>query len=308
MQIVSISISTFKLIDMKMKIIFSLLVMPVIFFSCNHSENDKSKNIALLSALEVTQENQQPGKNSQEPLQDTTQQGTISANPANAGWDKKIIKTASLKLEVKDIKRCNESVHQAISQFGAYIASEEQQLVDEMTETTMTLKVPVMHFEAMMNQLSGFDAKIIERKISTDDVTAQVIDTRSRLEAKKQMRLKYLEFLKQSKNMAEVLQVQQEIDGIQEEIEAATGRVNYLSQQAQYSTINLVYYQPVAGFSPVNKDPGFFSRVSEAFKLGVNWIADIFVALISIWPLVLLISLAWVGWRRFRMVTPIAHH
>jgi len=291
-----------------MKIIFSLLVMPVIFFSCNHSENDKSNNSTLLAGLEVTQENQQPGKNPHEPLQDTTKQGAIHANPANAGWDKKIIKTASLKLEVKDIKRCNESVHQTINQYGAYIASEEQHLVDEMTETTMTLKVPVAHFEDMMNQLSGFDAKVIERKISTDDVTAQVVDTRSRLETKKQMRLKYLEFLKQSKNMTEVLQVQQEIDGIQVEIEAATGRVNYLSQQALYSTINLVYYQPVAGFSPVNKDPGFFSRVSEAFKLGVNWIADIFVALISIWPLVLLISLAWVGWRRFRMVKPIAHN
>jgi len=293
---------------MKMKSMFTLLMMPVLLFSCNHSENNKSKNSALLADLEVTQENQQPEKNPQKLLQDTSKQGTIPANPAKAGWDKKIIKTATLKLEVSDIKRCNESVHQTINQFGGYIASEEQHLVDEMTETIMAIKVPVEHFEAMMNQFSGFDAKIIERKISTDDVTAQVVDTRSRLEAKKQMRLKYLEFLKQSKSMTEVLQVQQEIDGIQEEIEAATGRVNYLSQQAQFSTINLVYYQPIAGFNPVNKDPGFFSRVSEAFKLGVSWIADIFVALISIWPLVLLIFLAWFGWRRIRLVKPIAHN
>ncbi|MEP7256725.1 MAG: DUF4349 domain-containing protein, partial [Ferruginibacter sp.] len=130
--------------------------------------------------------------------------------------------------------------------------------------------------------------------------TGEVVDTRSRLEAKKQMRIKYLEFLKQSKNMEEVLQVQNEINSIQEEIESAAGRVEYLSHQSAYSTINLTFYQPINGYRPSDGTPSFFTRVTGAFKTGAGWIADLFVGLISIWPLLLAVFVIYVSWKRVR--------
>ena len=101
----------------------------------------------------------------------------------------------------------------------------------------------------MMNGLSASEIKLVERKIVSQDVTGEMIDIKSRQEAKKQMRLKYLEFLKESKNMEEVLKVQNEINGIQEDIEAATIRVKYLSHHDACSTINLTFYQPVMDMS-----------------------------------------------------------
>jgi len=80
------------------------------------------------------------------------------------------------------------------------------------------------------------------------------------------MRLKYLEFLKQSKNMEEVLQVQNEINSIQEEIESTAGRVEFLSHQSFYSTINLTFYQPINGYKPVDGPPAFFTRVVPLLK------------------------------------------
>ncbi len=47
-----------------------------------------------------------------------------------------------------------------------------------------------------MNQLSSGSVKMVEKKITTEDVTGEVVDTKSSLLAKAQMRLKYLEFLK----------------------------------------------------------------------------------------------------------------
>ena len=204
-------------------------------------------------------------------------------------WDKKIIKTATLNLEVKDFKSYNESVHKAVRQFGGYIAQEEQNLSEEKTATTITIKVPVDQFETMMNQLPGGDAKVLERKIATEDVTGEVVDIKSRLQTKMQMRLKYLDFLKQSKNMEEVLQVQNEINGIQEAIEAAAGRVEYLTHQSAMSTINLSFYQPINGYQPKDSTPSFLTRMSDAFKNGTRWIAELLIGLISLWPLLLII-------------------
>jgi len=117
--------------------------------------------------------------------------------------------------------------------------------------------VPVDKDEDKVNQLPGGDSKLLKRKISTVDVTGEVVDVKARLQAKKQMRLKYTDFLKQSKNMEEVLQVQGEINTIQEEIEAGAVRVKYLTHQSAMSTVNLSFYQPLNGFKPVEGPPSF---------------------------------------------------
>ncbi len=54
-------------------------------------------------------------------------------------WDKKIIKTAFLKLEVKDFKTYSNIVHQAAKQYGGYVANEEQNQSEEKIESTIFL-------------------------------------------------------------------------------------------------------------------------------------------------------------------------
>jgi hypothetical protein len=307
MEFVSMSNLTFKLIDMK-TISFLLFTSAFFIFSCNRpgslfskdknsvSQNKQDQLLAPLAedkatAIDGIYQNQQTDSSGGILLQG-------SAPGQNPDWDKKIIKTASLKLEVKDFNKYNEAIHNTAKRYGTYIAGEEQNLSDEKKETTISIKVPVEQFDAMINQLPSDSDKIIEKKITTEDVTGEVVDTKSRLQAKEQMRLKYLEFLKQSKNMEDVLKVQSEINNIQEEMESASGRINYLSHQSAYSTINLTFFQPLTGYDPVNDSPEFFTRTLNAFKTGFDSIADIFIGLVSIWPVCLLVFFVWIIWKR----------
>lgn len=298
---------------MKTKLIIVCLAFLSILLSCNRASKAKDETDNTVTLSDVTMSQQQKNEEKKEPqipVGTLQQQVTVdSAAPppvasnkpaANPDWDKKIIKTATLKLEVKDFKGYNDNVHKTVKQFGGYISQEEQNLTDEKSETVISIKVPVDQFETMMNQLPGADIKVLERKINTEDVTGEVVDTKSRLEAKKQMRLKYLEFLKQSKNMEEVLQVQNEINSIQEEIESAAGRIGFLSHQSSYSTINLTFFQPLAGYTPADDTPSFFTRMSQAFKTGASWIADLFVWLISVWPMLIIIIGLYFGWKKIK--------
>jgi hypothetical protein len=281
---------------MNAKIFPAFFLLTIFFVSCKTKE---SKIALLQENMQIqTQDIQAKEKESDNEKQlpvtgkilgvsDTTARSVSQAPPSNPDWDKKIIKTAGLKLEVKDFTAYNNSLHNTVKQNGGYIAQEEQNLSEEKSESVVTIKVPVEQFENMMNQLPGNAIKVLERKINTEDVTGEVVDTKSRLEAKKQMRFKYLEFLKQSKNMEEVLQVQNEINGIQEEIESASGRVAFLSHQAAYSTINLTFFQPLSGFIPANENPSFITRIATAFKTGGSWFTELFIALIALWPLIL---------------------
>lgn len=267
------------------------LVPLLLVYSCSHPADLKESPIAADEVKNPLIENQQvnipvAGGNSA-----VDSAGPVVNTPTNTDWDKKIIKTASLRFEVKDFKAYNSKIHQAVKQFGGYIASEEQSKTDGNLQTTISIKVPVAQFETMMNQLSNDDVKVEESKITTEDVSENIVDTRSRLEAKKQMRMKYLEFLKQSKNMAEALEVQKDINSIQEDMESAAGHINYLSHSAAYSTINLTYYQAaVAEAAPVpaEEKPSFMARVSNSFMGGVHWLGELLVGLINVWPLFLL--------------------
>lgn len=292
---------------MKPYYFFCAFLISAFLFSCNKDNKQSETIVSDIQMAEVLQESppsSESGSEQQIPIgvSHAAQDSGISPLPVkvitNPDWDKKIIKTAFLKAEVTNFKNYTEKVHQTVKQAGGYIAQEDQNLSEEKSETVMSIKVPVAQFETLLNQLHGKGVKITERKIMTEDVTGQIVDTRARLEAKKQMRLKYLEFLKQSKNMAEVLQVQNEINSIQEEIESAAGRVQLLSHQSAYSTINITFFQPLAGYRPVDETPGFFTRVSHAFSIGARWITELFVGLISIWPLLLIIFGIYFGWKK----------
>ena len=285
---------------MKRILFLSAIIVTLFFVACSQNEKATLKDEAQapLQDSEITNagESSQNSPSQTIPVPDKLPVSTDSIVLNNKNqqqvafdWDKKLIKNASVKMEVKDFKKSGESIRQTIRKSGGYISQEEQNLFPEKSETVMTIKVPVDRFEDLLNELSAQADKIVERKINTDDVTNDYVDTKSRLEAKKQMRLKYLDFLKQSKNMEEVLQVEREINSIQEAIEGASGRVGHLSREAAMSTISLSYYQPLAVAVPEDSDPSFFSRFSKAFSTGADWLKELFIGIISIWPIALIL-------------------
>ncbi|MGZ8509712.1 MAG: DUF4349 domain-containing protein, partial [Chitinophagaceae bacterium] len=110
--------------------------------------------------------------------------------------------------------------------------------------------------------------------------------------------------LKQAKNMEEILSVQSEINGIQEEIEAAAGRIEYLGHSSTFSTIHLTYYQILNSSAKDTSEPSFGIKLSSAFKTGWSWIGDLFVGLVSIWPLFLLIFTGIIIYKRTKLQKP----
>src|SRR4030095_681876 len=116
-----------------------------------------------------------------------------------------------------------------------------------------------------------------------------MFDTRSRIETKKQVRLRYLDLLKQARNMEEILSVQSEINGVQEQIESAAGRIEYLNHASSFSTINLTFFQVLNESAVDSNNPSFGERIGNAFRSGWEWIGELSIGIVSIWPLLLLV-------------------
>lgn len=215
-------------------------------------------------------------------------------------WDKKSIKTASINFEIKNFKNYNSAFRDKVKQVGGYIAQEQQAESEYKIENTLIIKVPVDQFDNAVQLLINDAEKLNEKRITSEDVTTEFVDTRSRLESKKQVRLRYLDLLKQARNMEEILNVQSEINGIQEEIESASGRIEYLSHSSSFSTINLTFYQILNATVADPAKPSFSAKFSAAFKDGWAWIQELFIILVTLWPLVLAVAVFFIMYRRTR--------
>lgn len=237
----------------------------------------------------------QPGAGNQEPPQ---KKADVPA--PNIDWDKKIIKNALVTVEVKDHKTFNNLVHDMVKRSGGYVAGEEQNKSDYKIENIVTIKVPVDQFENLVKAITSTKDNVIAQKITSQDVTGEVIDTRARIEAKRQIRLRYLDLLKQAKNMEDILKVQEQINGIQEEIEAGSGRVSYLTHNAAFSTIQLTFYEILNAAAVDNEKPGFGQRVLNALSGGLEWVGEMLVVLLTLWPLWLILGGAWYTFRRWK--------
>lgn len=272
-------------------------------FACDHQKKD------LLSVADVKEEAVPlPGDQTSDTSQAPSQKHQPQIHNSTIGdpkidWDKKIIKTASIDLEVKNFKSFNDLLHNNIKKYGAYVAQEEQNQTEYKIENTVTIKVPVDQFDDLVTAFTS-EQLPFEKKITSEDVTTQVVDTKSRMEAKKEVRLKYLEMLKQAKNMEETLTMQREINQIQEDIEAANGRIEYLSHSAAYSTVSLTYYQILDASAKDGDKVSYGTKIWQSFKNGWDWIGSLLVGLISIWPLFMLGFACWFAYKKWIAAKP----
>ncbi|HEY0065810.1 MAG TPA: DUF4349 domain-containing protein [Flavisolibacter sp.] len=263
-------------------------ILLAVLISCGHADNQNQ--VSSTKTMEIEKEQYEAATDSSTGNGGTQQSPTPDAPPSTVNWDKKIVKTATLNAEVKDYKTFSTSLYEKVKRFGGYVSNERQNQTEYKIENSMTIRLPVDRFDEAMNELLAGATAINEKTVSSEDLTGEFVDGRSRLEAKKQVRLRYLDLLKQAKNMAEILEVQQEINGIQEEIETVNGRLNFINHSSAMSTIHFTFYQvlnPALASNQTN-DNSFFARLTDAFSNGWQWLASLFIGLISLWPLALI--------------------
>ncbi|MCR6720767.1 MAG: DUF4349 domain-containing protein [Chitinophagaceae bacterium] len=101
-------------------------------------------------------------ENDQQP-NDKKKQITSHSTPTPASftdWDRKIIRTANIETEVKDVKLYSSELRTAIRQLGGYVANEQFTSGTYKLSASLTLKVPVDMFEqavALMSEKDNID-------------------------------------------------------------------------------------------------------------------------------------------------------
>jgi len=271
------------------------------FSACEHAalRSDKSE-IASQSQLKENEQllrSQDSIKKEFGSAQPVSLNDADAANIASQALERKIIRNAALTVEVTSP---GDSQHKIVSiaesHQGFVVTSEatqrasEDRTKPEMT-VTLSVRVPAAQFNQVMDEIRAVGARVIQEKVTGQDVTEEFMDLEARIKNQKALELQFLEIMKRAGKVDDALSVQRQLAEVRTEIEKLEGRRRFLENQSSLSTINVTLQPP----TQIVNATGFWYSVRSAFSDGVDVAAGIVLflirAIIGLLPIMVLIVL-----------------
>ncbi|HUY85980.1 MAG TPA: DUF4349 domain-containing protein [Acidimicrobiales bacterium] len=192
---------------------------------------------------------------------------------------------------------------------GGFVSDTQTQKDLGLMTGTRTLEVPVNTFESVLNQVRSVGSV---QSVSTKatDVTGQVVDLASRIQALQESLTQYEKILSQANSIGDILSVQSQIDSIQTQIEQLQGQQNLLNAVTLYSTLSVsVSESPAIGhhaLAPKSPPSGLglawhdtISGFTGAFDGLVSIAGPLFFAVLCLVALIAVGRLTWRAARRW---------
>lgn len=275
------------------------ILLPLLFFAfinCSKSAGDKHSVNADLVEM-INEEPSPPNSISEKLLPDN--QSSTSTEIKTDTISRKIIKNGNMRIQVGEIKKSQVLVNEILKKNNAYIQKEEFRNTDVDESLDLTIRVPHKNFDTLVNSFSDGVGSVLSKNISSDDVTEEYTDVSIKLANKKIYLEKYRDMLKSAVTTKDMLEIQEKIRGLEDEIDVAEGRLRFIDDRVNYSTLNLSLYKEKVRSSATSKI-GFGSRFVDSITEGWNSFVAFLLGIISFWPFLLLIPVIIVLWRKWK--------
>jgi polyhydroxyalkanoate synthesis regulator phasin len=224
--------------------------------------------------------------------------GTLASTPIQP---KKIIYKADATLNCENLDKATQRLLGKVKALGGYVGDASTSGArGAIREATYTVRVPVDRYQDLIKALPGI-GELEGSSQKAQDVSEEFYDAQARLKNKYVEESRLIDLLKnRSARVSDILVVEKELSRVREEIERIEGRIRYLANQADVSTVT-VTLREVKDFVPQGS-PSLRTRTGRAFGGSIDSMKDVGSSLLLIavaaapWVLPLAI-IVWIGWR-----------
>ncbi|MEW5958922.1 MAG: DUF4349 domain-containing protein [Chloroflexota bacterium] len=232
----------------------------------------------------------------------------IKAQPFN----RLIIKTAELGLQVEDTDTVINRSLGIVTEYGGYVISSQSWFTGQQKYATLTIGVPSENFEEMLRRLKDLASEVTNETISGQDVTEQFVDLESRLRNLEATAARLRDFLEQAQNVREALEVNAQLAALEAETEQVKGQMAYLRDRTAFSTITLQISPQLPEPTPTPTPELWSARhtFNQASEVTRNLAVDLFQLSVDglIWVVVVILpfGLPLIGliWLARRLIWP----
>jgi Domain of unknown function (DUF4349) len=243
--------------------------------------------------------------------------GTKNSAPVEAsksgvvGVGPKLTKSASLDLQVKNIDAAAAQVRTIATGLQAQVLSEQigtgpggtvplQGKSDALSGFgTLTLSVPADKLDTALDQLARIGT-VLQRTISTQDVTAQYVDTESRLKTMRASVERVRTLMTQAKDIGQVVVLESELSRREADLESLESQLSTLKSNVETSTLTVSLSTP--GHKSVSST-GFVAGLRSGWDAFTASARGLFTVIGTVLPFVVffaLVAAPLVWWLRRR--------
>jgi hypothetical protein len=234
---------------------------------------------------------------------EATNQPSFKQGAEKTKENRKLIWRADLEFQVKNVDKSTEEINALSSKYGGFVSDMNLSNSSRRISNTITVRIPNDKFQLFVSAIKGESIYMDRADIASQDVTEEFVDIEARLKTKREVRDRYIEVLQtKTGSINDIIAAEEAIRVITEEIEAKEGRLRFLNDRIDMSTVTIMMYQKVKFTdSPERLEKDYSDEVSESFGTGWQAVKIILLGFISIWPLLFAGLIALGIWKRRRI-------
>ncbi|MEI0489061.1 DUF4349 domain-containing protein [Brachyspira pulli] len=200
--------------------------------------------------------------------------------------ERKLIVTVDIRINSKDVEKSYKSIENKVKEYNGYFDNVES----SKNRYYLTIRIPKDNLNNFISFIEESE-KIENKNINTQDVTDTYYDTDNRIKNREVLLEKLRNYLKEAKNIDEILKIEDRINTLTYEIERMKGNLQNLQSSIDYSrvTVNIQNQEAIKSNTNIyNKYLNLISFLKEFFS-GIIFFIVGFVA-VGI-PIVLILAL-----------------
>ena len=249
-----------------------------------------------------------------------------SAAKVKTGDARKVIRTAALKIKVKDVTKSTYTIENVVDKFGGFVTfTDLKSIINEKNETRVSqdsilettkytvendivIRVPNTKLDTVLQSLRKEINFLDSRKITQEDVSLQILANKMAVNrsATNEKRLEKAIDTK-GKKLNQIVEAEENLASKKEENDNKTLNNLAIDDKINFSTITISLYQRemiknelYASEKNINKyRPHLGLQILDSLKTGWFMLEGIIAFIVQLWALILIGALSWIGYKRF---------
>jgi len=194
---------------------------------------------------------------------------------------RKVVQTASLRLQVQEVGGAFEEVGRIATAAGGLVASSSVSYQGDDQIAAVTIRVPATAYQSVLSELRALAKKVDGEDSKANDLTEQYTDLQSRLRNLEATEAQLLQLLGRAQTVTDIITVQDRLTAIRGEIEQVKGRILLIDRLSDLATIT-VHLRPVVAGVGDGGASGLGAEISEAWDESLEFLEGAAAAVLSV--------------------------
>ena len=209
------------------------------------------------------------------------------------GTDRKIVYTASMRMESTRFDDARAALLAAVEDCGGYLESTDQSgsAKEGSRWVSYTVRVPAVKYTAFLEQ-AGQAGSVLNLNESAQDITLEYVDVQARLESLESKKARLEALADKAETTADLLEIENQLTEVQYQLESYTRQMKVMDNQVDYCTVD-ISLREVATLTPTGVS--FGERIADAFTGGwtafAAFVQDAVVDIIYNLPLLIIFGI-----------------